>query len=116
MDISPLPLFPELALLDARVEASELVITLKNVGAFTIRTRTYGQPEYRLIVKLFEGDVQVQDRWLALPRDLEPGTTATIRFGVRQPHREPPRRYGLECGSRSCRVRMSEPRMNMQKR
>ncbi|HEV7765779.1 MAG TPA: hypothetical protein VGQ76_12315 [Thermoanaerobaculia bacterium] len=91
MDISPLPLFPELALLDARVEASELVITLKNVGAFTIRTRTYGQPEYRLIVKLFEGDVQVQDRWLALPRDLEPGTTATIRFGVRQP--QLPRSY-----------------------
>lgn len=75
-----LPLFPELSLLDAHVEASEIVITLKNVGAFAICTRTYGEPEYRLIAKLFDGDAEVQDRWLALPRDLAPGETAMLTF------------------------------------
>jgi hypothetical protein len=80
MDISPLPLFPELELLGVRAEAGDVVVTLKNAGAFTIGTRTYGQPEYRLIVKLFDGDVEVQDRWLALPGDLAPGGTATLRF------------------------------------
>ncbi|HEU4886285.1 MAG TPA: hypothetical protein VFV49_00255, partial [Thermoanaerobaculia bacterium] len=75
-----LPLFPELELLGARVEAGQVVVTVKNVGAFTIRTRTYGQPEYRLIAKLFDGEAEVQDRWLGLPRDLAPGQTATLVF------------------------------------
>ena len=78
-----LPLFPELELLHAHIDGSDVVVTLKNVGAFTIQTRTYGEPEYRLIAKQFDGDVQVDDRWLALPRDLAPGETATIAF----PHR-----------------------------
>jgi len=78
-----LPLFPELELLDAHV-GGDVVVTLKNVGAFTIQTRTYGEPEYRLIAKQFEGDVQVDDRWLALPRDLGPGETTTIAFPRRQ--------------------------------
>jgi hypothetical protein len=77
-----LPLFPELELLDARVDGHDVVVTLKNVGAFPIQTRTYGEPEYRLIAKQFDGDVQVADRWLALPRDLEPGETATLSFGA----------------------------------
>ena len=75
-----LPLFPELELLGARVEAGDVVMTLKNAGAFTISTRTYGQPEYRLIAILFDGDAVVQDRWLGLPRDLAPGESATIAF------------------------------------
>lgn len=75
-----LPLFPELQLLGARVEAGDVVVTVKNAGAFTICTRTYGQPEYRLIAKLFDGEVEVQDRWLGLPRDLGPGETATLAF------------------------------------
>jgi hypothetical protein len=79
-----LPLFPELELLDAHVDGGDVIVTLKNIGAFTIRTRTYGEPEYRLIAKQFDGDVQVDDRWLALPRDLGPGETATIAF----PHRQ----------------------------
>jgi hypothetical protein len=78
-----LPLFPELELLDAHVDGGDVVVTLRNACAFTIRTRTYGEPEYRLIAKQFEGDVQVDDRWLALPRDVGPGETATIAF----PHR-----------------------------
>jgi hypothetical protein len=75
-----LPLFPELELLGAHVDGGNVIVTLKNVGAFTIRTRTYGEPEYRLIAKQFDGGVQVDDRWLALPRDLAPGETATIAF------------------------------------
>jgi hypothetical protein len=55
-------------------------IVVRNVGTSTIRTRTYGSPEYRLIAKLFDGDRQVQDRWLALPCDLRPGETAEIAF------------------------------------
>jgi hypothetical protein len=78
-----LPLFPNLQLVDARVERGDIVIALKNTGAFTIRTRTYGEPEYRLIAKLFDGETQVQDRWLALPCDLDPGATATITFARR---------------------------------
>ena len=78
--MATLPLFPELALLDARVERGEIVFTLRNDGAFTICTRTYDQPEYRVIAKLFDGDAVVQDRWLALPRDLAPGDTATLSF------------------------------------
>jgi len=60
-----LPLFPQLQLLHATTTS----ITLKNIGTDTIRTRTYGHPEYRLIAN---------GRWLALPRDLPPGETATI--------------------------------------
>ena len=75
-----LPLFPELEIVEARVDASDIVITMKNRGAFTICTRTYGEPEYRLIAKLFDRDVVVQDRWLSLPRDLAPGQTATRAF------------------------------------
>ena len=79
-----LPLFPELELLDAHIGDGEIVVTLKNRGAFTVRTRTYGEPEYRLIARQFEGDVQVDDRWLALPRDVGPDETATVVL----PHRQ----------------------------
>ncbi|MDP9193534.1 MAG: hypothetical protein M3P06_17715 [Acidobacteriota bacterium] len=79
-----LPLFPELELLDAHVEGAEVVLTLKNIGAFTMQTRTYAEPEYRLIAKLFDGDAVVDDRWLAFPCDLRPGETATIVYPRRQ--------------------------------
>ncbi|HET8772293.1 MAG TPA: glycosyltransferase [Thermoanaerobaculia bacterium] len=62
-----LPLFPRLEL----VSADPLVI--RNVGDATIRTRVYGQPEYRLIVKWPGGDA-----WLSLPKDLHPGDTAEL--------------------------------------
>jgi glycosyltransferase involved in cell wall biosynthesis len=67
-----LPLFPQLEL----VSADPLVI--RNVGDATIRTRVYGEPEYRLIVKWLEGERVVHDQWLALPKDLHPGETAEI--------------------------------------
>lgn len=59
------PLFPELQL----IEATTTAITVKNVGDATLRTKTYGTPEYRLIAN---------GQWYSLPRDLAPGETATI--------------------------------------
>ena len=67
-----LELFPKLEL----VSAEPLVI--RNAGQETIRTRVYGQPEYRLIVKWLDGDRVVHDEWLALPKDLHPGDTAEL--------------------------------------
>jgi hypothetical protein len=62
-----IPLFPKLEL----VSVDPLVV--RNIGTTTIRTRTYGQPEYRLIARYPDGD-----RWLALPKDLHPGDTAEL--------------------------------------
>ncbi|HEX7830908.1 MAG TPA: glycosyltransferase family 4 protein, partial [Thermoanaerobaculia bacterium] len=72
-----IPLFPQLEVVSADASVR---IAVRNVGTSTIRTRTYGTPEYRLIAKLFDGDRQVQDRWLALPCDLHPGETTEITF------------------------------------
>ncbi len=47
--------------------------TIRNVGTSTIRTRTYGQPELRLIHRSARGD-----QWLVLPCDLHPGEAAEI--------------------------------------
>jgi glycosyltransferase involved in cell wall biosynthesis len=68
-----LPLFPAL---EARLQGKSVV--LKNVGDFTIRTRTYGQPAYRVIVN---GD------WVELPRDLPPGEEADIAAPSERPIR-----------------------------
>ncbi|HEX6099371.1 MAG TPA: glycosyltransferase [Thermoanaerobaculia bacterium] len=65
--LDTLPLFPKLEV----VSSDPLVI--RNIGDATLRTRVYGQPEYRLIVKWRGGD-----RWLALPGDLHPGDTVEI--------------------------------------
>jgi len=59
------PLFPQLELIEATTGA----IVVKNIGDTTLRTKTYGTPEYRLIAN---------DRWFSLPCDLAPGETATI--------------------------------------
>ena len=72
-----LPLFPRLEL----VSASPLVI--RNAGAATIRTRTYGEPEYRLIARVFAGRIVVQDQWLSLPKDLHPGESVEVPFDIR---------------------------------
>ncbi len=46
-------------------------------------TRTYGQPEYRLIAQVMQDGRVVDDRWLALPRDVRPGETVTIDYTPR---------------------------------
>ncbi|HEV7237815.1 MAG TPA: glycosyltransferase [Thermoanaerobaculia bacterium] len=77
-DRAALPLFPSLEV----VSADPLVI--KNIGDATIRTRVYGEPEYRLIVKWLVGEVVVHDQWLALPKDLHPGETTEIELPRRK--------------------------------
>lgn len=76
-----IPLFPQLHV-TAGVRNGIVRIEVTNDGPETIRTRTYGQPEYRMIAKLFGGDVPVQDKWLALPEDLHPGRATAIEFPV----------------------------------
>ncbi|HEX3580460.1 MAG TPA: glycosyltransferase [Thermoanaerobaculia bacterium] len=67
------PLFPAFS---ATREADR--VTLTNTGDFTIRTRVYGEPGYRLIAKLFEDEREIADRWIELPRDVAPGEQATV--------------------------------------
>jgi glycosyltransferase involved in cell wall biosynthesis len=73
-----IPLFPQLTLVDTANG-----ITLKNNGTSTVRTRTYGQPEYRLIAQVMHDGRVVDDRWLALPCDVRPGETVTIDYTPR---------------------------------
>ena len=51
-------------------------IVLRNTGDFTLRTRSYGEPGYRLMMLTFDGDTVIDDRWVELPRDLRPGDAA----------------------------------------
>ena len=75
--LAALPLFPQLEL----VSAAPLVV--RNVGTTTVKTRTYAEPEYRLVVRLFAGERVVQDQWLPLPKDLQPGESVEIAFTPR---------------------------------
>jgi hypothetical protein len=70
------PLFPKLALLTANANA----ITIRNDGDATLRAAAYGEPAYRIIVKGFDRDTQLFDRWLTLTRDLAPGDEATLEL------------------------------------
>jgi glycosyltransferase involved in cell wall biosynthesis len=68
-----LPLFPAL-----HAELRNDRIALKNAGDFTLRTRTYGQPAYRVIVN---------GAWRELPRDLSPGEETEIAAPKERPVR-----------------------------
>jgi len=72
------PLFPSLAVVDR----DEARVTVANRGDFTIRTRVYGEPGYRLIAKLFDDGREIADRWIELSRDVAPGeeTTVTVPY------------------------------------
>lgn len=67
-----LQMFPRLEVI------SEDPLVIRNAGDSVIRTRVYGEPEYRLLAKWLRGDRVVHDEWLALPKDLHPGDTAEI--------------------------------------
>ncbi len=68
-----LPLFP-------KIEASLRgdMLALRNAGDFTLQTRSYGQPGYRLMMLTFDGDRVIDDRWIELPRDLRPGDETEV--------------------------------------
>jgi glycosyltransferase involved in cell wall biosynthesis len=68
-----IPLFPKL---DAALRGDAIV--LHNTGDFMLRTRSYGQPGYRLMMQTFDGETVIDDRWVELPRDLRPGDTTEI--------------------------------------
>jgi len=68
-----MPLFPKL---DAALRGDAII--LRNAGDFTLRTRSYGQPGYRLMMVTFNGDAVIDDRWVELPCDLRPGDTAEV--------------------------------------
>jgi glycosyltransferase involved in cell wall biosynthesis len=68
-----IPLFPKL---DAALRGDAIVVC--NRGDVTLRTRSYGEPGYRLMMLTFNGDTVIDDRWVELPRDLRPGDSAEI--------------------------------------
>lgn len=76
-----IPLFAQLRV-NAELRDGIVRLEVRNAGIDTIRTRTYGQPEYRMIAKLFDGAVVLRDQWLALPEDLHPGAATTIEFAA----------------------------------
>lgn len=65
-----IPLFPNL-----EITAHDNTLTVRNAGETTLRTRTYGFPEIRLIIRSPHGD-----HWVGLPCDLAPGETTEIAF------------------------------------
>ncbi len=73
-----IPLFPQLEIVRAEARDRQLTITFRNTGGLTLRTRVYGQPGYRAVLKLRSSDRVVQDRWVELPRDLPPDETAEV--------------------------------------
>lgn len=80
-----LQLFPRLAVVDTHVDGDRLMLTLRNDGDATLRTRSYGMPGYRLLVKLFDEGQVVQDRWLELPGDVAPGGTIDVSMRMERP-------------------------------
>lgn len=77
-----IPVLAELRLLQSRSERAgrrwRVRAELENAGATRLQAGVYGQPGYRLLVKVFEDSTEVFDRWIALPRDLPPGARTWI--------------------------------------
>ncbi|HET7707172.1 MAG TPA: glycosyltransferase family 4 protein [Thermoanaerobaculia bacterium] len=73
-----LPLFPRIVLAGVAFEDGAARLTLRNDGDSPLRARVYGEPAYRLLVKLFDESGEVADYWLQLAGDLLPGATAEI--------------------------------------
>jgi glycosyltransferase involved in cell wall biosynthesis len=77
VDASPvsrtMPLFPKL-------EATRRgdAIVLRNIGDFTLRTRSYDQPGYRVMMLTFDGEAVIDDRWIELPSDVRPGDATEV--------------------------------------
>ncbi|HUP49232.1 MAG TPA: glycosyltransferase [Thermoanaerobaculia bacterium] len=74
-----LPLFPSLTLAGVVFRDEVAVLTLRNDGSATVRARVYGQPGYRAVVKLFDGEREIADHWLDLAADVLPGGATEIR-------------------------------------
>lgn len=68
-----IPLFPNL---QATLREDKIVI--RNTGDSTLRTRSYGQPGYKLMMLVFKRETVIDDRWVELSRDLRPGDVAEV--------------------------------------
>ena len=68
-----IPLFPKL-----EATLRDDAVVLRNSGDFTIRTRSYGQPGYRLMMLVVSGETVIDDRWVELPCDLSPGDVTEV--------------------------------------
>lgn len=58
-------------------------VALFNDGTTTIRSHLWGEPSYRLIVKLMSEGSEIASEWWMLPGDLRPGETAIISRHMR---------------------------------
>jgi glycosyltransferase involved in cell wall biosynthesis len=81
--VSALPLFPLLALEHLQVAREgtrwRVELSLRN-DAQPLSSWRFGEPEYRVLVKAFEGDREIADAWLRLPGDLATGDSARLTF------------------------------------
>lgn len=68
-----IPLFPSL-----QATLRDDTIVIRNTGDITLRTRSYGQPGYKLMMLVFKGQTVIDDRWVELSRDLCPGDVAEV--------------------------------------
>jgi glycosyltransferase involved in cell wall biosynthesis len=75
-----LPLFPQLEVRSLHSMSGAIRLTLRNTGDITLLARTYGQPGYRLIAKLYDAHGESANRWLQLDGDLAPGGETALRW------------------------------------
>lgn len=79
--LAPIPLFPDLGA-GIRLDGPAAIVTLTNLGPDTLRTATYGQPGYRLVVKAISSSGSLWDRWFPLPGDLRSGESAELEIAI----------------------------------
>ena len=79
------PLFPGLSIAGAEMRDARLLLTLRNDGAGTIRSRVYGEPGYRILIKFFDRGREVSDRWMELPGDLPHGGAVSLEVPLEGP-------------------------------
>ncbi|MDX1585016.1 MAG: glycosyltransferase, partial [Thermoanaerobaculia bacterium] len=84
---STLGLMPELAverfLATRHGRMLDVEIRLRNEGDDELRSRTWGAPAYRLIVKLYSGEQENAVEWWPLPGDLPPGRSVELSGRIR---------------------------------
>ncbi|MHB0969505.1 MAG: glycosyltransferase [Thermoanaerobaculia bacterium] len=78
-----LPLFPMLTLEQVHVSHDGkrwiVELSLRN-DAQPLSSWRFGEPEYRVLAKAFDGDREIADAWLRLPGDLATGDSARLEF------------------------------------
>ncbi len=84
---SSLGLMPSLLVESFRAElrggSTTIELSIRNEGNTTIRSLNWGEPSYRLIVKVLKEGEEVESNWWTLPGDLRQGDVATLRGTLR---------------------------------